>query len=545
VLLADLWCNTRAYCVLPSLAATCACMGRANKESLKQQDETGWTLASDGWTDTAHRPSMNVIFVTPQGSHFMGVHAAGEQTKDTDYIVNVLMKPLEKYGEKIVCIVTDSAAVCKAAGAASLQLLRLRAVCNAAIHMPQSCSCMIRSDAGRQLETMYSWVTWMPCAAHALDLVMKDFSKEESIAEAFRKCRAVVRWVRAHHKPHALYQASAKKKKTELALLLPGATRFGSNLIMTDRFLEVRPALKHMVKSTEWRDYVCKLPAKKRVAAKLVARLIEDGQLKDELKRIRAMLEPVRAVLRQFDGGTSVMGHVYPTMQGLRETVSNIPDSDPCKERLLNIVDERWEFMHSPMHAAAYAINPLYINVVADICDDQELMTGLTAVIEKLAPSIDSASAALLEFGSVYRNEVGSIGSQVALSSIAMKGSDPVSWWRTYGHSAKHLRPIAVKVLSQCPFASDCERNWSEYAFIHSKARNRLSLARAEQLVFVHGNHRVLEEQRIDKDKWIEWQEDEDVAVELEHENDGDSASDNSSEDASDSDDAVDNKPGC
>jgi hypothetical protein len=188
---------------------------------------------------------------------------------------------------------------------------------------------------------MYSWVTWMPCAARALDLVMKDFSKEESIAEAFRKCRAVVRWVRAHHKSHALYQASAKKRKRELALLPPDATRFGSNLIMTDRFREVRPALKHMFNSTEWRDYVCKLPAKKRAAAKLVARLIEDGQLKDKLKRTRAMLEPVREVLRKFDGGTSVMRHVYPTMQGLRDAVSNIPDSDPRKERLLNIVDER------------------------------------------------------------------------------------------------------------------------------------------------------------------------------------------------------------
>jgi Protein of unknown function (DUF 659)/Leucine Rich repeat len=93
------------------------------EESLKQQDENGWTLASDGWTDTAPRPLMNVIFVTPKGSYFMGVHAAGERTKDTDYIVDILMKPLEKYGEIIVCIVTDSAAVGKAAGAASLHLL--------------------------------------------------------------------------------------------------------------------------------------------------------------------------------------------------------------------------------------------------------------------------------------------------------------------------------------------------------------------------------------------------------------------------------------
>jgi hypothetical protein len=40
--------------------------------------------------------------------------------------------------------------------------------------------------------------------------------------------------------------------------------------------------------------------------------------------------------------------------------------------------------------------------------------------------------------------------------------------------------------------SSSCERNWSSYSFVHSKARNRLLPSRAEDSVYVYTNSRVL-----------------------------------------------------
>jgi len=40
------------------------------------------------------------------------------------------------------------------------------------------------------------------------------------------------------------------------------------------------------------------------------------------------------------------------------------------------------------------------------------------------------------------------------------------------------------------------ERNWSTYSFIHSLKRNRLNPRRAEDLVFVHTNLRLLSRNR-------------------------------------------------
>ncbi|GKB99952.1 hypothetical protein Tco_0986089 [Tanacetum coccineum] len=54
------------------------------------------------------------------------------------------------------------------------------------------------------------------------------------------------------------------------------------------------------------------------------------------------------------------------------------------------------------------------------------------------------------------------------------------------------IMSLAFKVLGQPTSSSCCERNWSTYSFIHSLRRNKLSPKRAEDLVFIHNNLRLL-----------------------------------------------------
>ena len=53
-----------------------------------------------------------------------------------------------------------------------------------------------------------------------------------------------------------------------------------------------------------------------------------------------------------------------------------------------------------------------------------------------------------------------------------------------YGHHAPTLRNLALKVLSQIASSLACERNWSTFALIHTKQRNRFAYSRLQQLVF-------------------------------------------------------------
>eukprot|EP00261_Vitis_vinifera_P039878 XP_019081121.1 PREDICTED: uncharacterized protein LOC109124050 [Vitis vinifera] len=67
----------------------------------------------------------------------------------------------------------------------------------------------------------------------------------------------------------------------------------------------------------------------------------------------------------------------------------------------------------------------------------------------------------------------------------------PTEWWFMYGNQTPTLRKLAIKVLSQTASSTACERNWSTFALIHTKQRNRLAYSQLEQLVFCYYNMRL------------------------------------------------------
>lgn len=67
------------------------------------------------------------------------------------------------------------------------------------------------------------------------------------------------------------------------------------------------------------------------------------------------------------------------------------------------------------------------------------------------------------------------------------------TWWSQYGGSVPELRFVASLVLSQPASASICERINSEFAFVKDRRRNRLAHARANKLVALFHNLRLLQ----------------------------------------------------
>ena len=68
------------------------------------------------------------------------------------------------------------------------------------------------------------------------------------------------------------------------------------------------------------------------------------------------------------------------------------------------------------------------------------------------------------------------------------------SWWLAFGGSTPALQKLAMMVLAQVSSACACERNWSAYDFIHSRSRNKLKHQRADDLVYVFSNLRLVDE---------------------------------------------------
>ena len=91
---------------------------------------------------------------------------------------------------------------------------------------------------------------------------------------------------------------------------------------------------------------------------------------------------------------------------------------------------------------------------------------------------------------SKYISEHGVFGNLHATKDQDRLGA--IEWWNMYGSPAKTLHKLAMKVLSQVINTSFAESCWSTYSFIHSVKRNNLNADRAESLVYVHYNLRLL-----------------------------------------------------
>eukprot|EP00955_Chlamydomonas_euryale_P028131 296405-Chlamydomonas_euryale.AAC.1 len=73
-------------------------------------------------------------------------------------------------------------------------------------------------------------------------------------------------------------------------------------------------------------------------------------------------------------------------------------------------------------------------------------------------------------------------------SAGSMLDWEPWMWWSTNEGHMPTLQTVAARVLAQPSSASASENNWSTHEFIISRRRNKLSVHRAGDLVFVFSN---------------------------------------------------------
>jgi len=61
-------------------------------------------------------------------------------------------------------------------------------------------------------------------------------------------------------------------------------------------------------------------------------------------------------------------------------------------------------------------------------------------------------------------------------------------WWVLFGGDTPELQKFAIRIVLQCVSSSGCERNWSTFALVHTKLRNRLGYEKLRKLVYVRHN---------------------------------------------------------
>eukprot|EP00261_Vitis_vinifera_P028884 XP_010663255.2 PREDICTED: uncharacterized protein LOC104882295 [Vitis vinifera] len=178
------------------------------------------------------------------------------------------------------------------------------------------------------------------------------------------------------------------------------------------------------------------------------------------------------------------MPFVYELIRVMKENLIRLN----AKEWVLEIIADRWDrTLKHPLHAAAFFLNPRF-QYKRGVGTDPDLLQAVHEVFAKLDPT----SEGLSQFGNeiiLFRDAKRGFGDRAAIASRSEMV--PAEWWFMYGNHTPTLRRLAIKALSQTASSSACERNWSTFALIHTKQRNRLAYPMLQQLVFYYYNMKL------------------------------------------------------
>ena len=140
------------------------------------------------------------------------------------------------------------------------------------------------------------------------------------------------------------------------------------------------------------------------------------------------------------------------------------------------------------LHYAGAMLNP-YLRGHMELQQNGEAKRALNRVFCRLSNPLGVGFNEVMAEMTEYEECLGLYSPEEA-PDIRVANLQPHQWWSGVGGEA--LQKIAKRVLALTCSASLCERNWSMYSFVHNKSRNRLGTKKAEDLVYIYTNTRLL-----------------------------------------------------
>ncbi|ERN03513.1 uncharacterized protein LOC18431659 [Amborella trichopoda] len=462
---------------------------KANIEQSVKPFRSSWgsrgvSLLTDGWTDTtAKRPLINFMAASDIGSIFLKAIDSSVEMMNTDYMKNLFLEMVAEVGPtSVVQIITDNSPICRV--------------------------------AGQRVEGMHPYIFWTPCVIHTLNLALKNICSpdDERKAEKYLHCQWIrdldrdVKMIRSFVVDHNAVLTIYSQYPT-LRLLSVTESRFASTVIIVKRIKEVKPALCRMVVDSYWKVLVEEDAEK----ARRVKSCLVDDLWWEKIEFLIAFTEPILAMLRAIDTDEPTLHEVYDMWATMIEEVRGIIFRNEGKNIFLNessfyedihrILVGSWNKSKTPLQCLAHSLNPKYYSDewLGEVPSrlpphkDREVSDGRNVCFARLFPAPSELQKVHEEF-EMFSMCKGHFGHWDVMSSRF--SMSPISWWENFGAHVPRLAKLADRLLSQPSSSSCCERNWGTFSLIKKIKQNRLASQRAEDLVYVHSNLRLLSRRR-------------------------------------------------
>ncbi len=402
------------------------------------------SIISDGWSNV--QGIINYIATTPQPVFYKST-----DTKDNrhtgPYIAEELKAVINDLGpEKVCALVTDNAANMKVAWA----------------HVKET----------------YPHITTIGCAAHALNLLLKDVMALNTMNTLYQTAKQVVKYVKGKQVASAIYLSKQIEKTKSTTLKLPSITRWGGVVFMYESLLDGKEFLQEMAISQT------------AAVESVTKRILLDVMFWERVTSSLRIIKPIAAAIAKIEDGTAILSDVKYLFAELKEEIQTVlPASLLLQDEETAVVkslEKHQEFCMKPIHAAAYMLDPKYEKSILSV----EEICSAYAVITAMSHRLGLDEGKVLGSLAKYRTRQGLWEWDGIWQSCQHISAS--TWWKGLCGS-EALAPVAYIILQIPPTSAASERNWSLFGNIHTTVGNRLMNASVEKLVAIRANLRLFE----------------------------------------------------
>lgn len=325
--------------------------------------------------------------------------------------------------------------------------------------------------------TKFPHIFWSPCTSHSIQMLMEDIAGLEWIKSTVSCAKGIEQLMMYYrHAYPGLFSHNLKENSD------PVSAKFAPSYCFIQRIFELKKALQEAVVSEEFKQWKLNMQGDNVTVGSAILR--DDFWCKVHL--FLQLCEPFVRLLSTFDIDKSPMGIVHDWRVQALEAIKGKGIDSTALNQLEVLIENRWDVLFSPLHAAAYMLNPRYFG--RGQSKDKTVMRGWKATLERYE-SDSSARRTLREQLCSYWRLEGSLGEEDAVEF--RDKMEPVAWWENFGFETQQLQTLAIKVLSQVSSVAMCQEIWQDNDFPCRETANRLGLDRVEDLVFVRNNLRI------------------------------------------------------
>ncbi|WCJ24686.1 hAT transposon superfamily [Euphorbia peplus] len=223
---------------------------------------------------------------------------------------------------------------------------------------------------GRLIHEKYANIYWSPCAAHCINLILKDIGSMSYVANLSSRASKITVFVYNH----IIFLSWLRKRDGWKEIVRPTATRFATTFITLQSVLQHKLDLQALVTNRLFTSH----KLSKTINGKTVSSTVLDKKFWDDCEIVVQIAGPLIRLLRIVDSDERPsLPYIYDGIRRARKVIKHLfRKKVSCYNPYIKIIDERWDkHLKKSLHGATYFLNPAFL-YGDNFCEKPEIMCG-------------------------------------------------------------------------------------------------------------------------------------------------------------------------